>query len=649
MAERIQRIRFDAMRRPIPNKIRIGYETDNMAERLVFMLPMLAQDQSAFFMRSGDDADIGIIKRENDQWYIDMGVDLIGAEGVVPCHVRIDTPAGKVWNSGSFQMIVGDVGDVEANVEKKYPSAVGEMLGAIAEHRAEMDKLNERLDGVDEDVEAANSSAETAVNNANIAQAAASSAGDSAAGAAESAGTAAEKADEAVNKAGIAQAAAGAAVSSAQTAQQAANAAEGAAEEAKKTLDNIPEDYTELSEEVGKLSKEIEGIANLTELKKSANILDKSKLGRGLLNYRGEFAADEAADYFCTDYIRVVPGQYIHAVAGNNDGTYEERDIQRISQFSADKVFTENVKAKAYLVPAGVEYVRLQLHKSLFATVRTMVAITDSADMPPFEFYYDSYTKFPGVNTVVTIDAADGLDAYFDKMLFAFSAGDCDVYIGGGDIVYTDEFVDKIRADGMRGVPIGGNCRYYFDTGTRVICEYTGVNAADVVAFFTPLDSWNMASSYEIHNLDLAAKNVVYALHDEANGDEAFCRHVYKDCNISLDNTALGDNGNDISKCIGGGFGLHSEIIIEDCVFSTVNPLAPRLEDVSYHKANNRDYTDAKVVVTGCWFGGELRFDTNYDPVPVIVPRVLATGNSALRISAAQCDAKIWGNEIRSE
>lgn len=276
MTARIQRIRFDASRRPTPNKIRIGYETDNMAERLVFVLPLLAQDQSAFFMRGGDDANIGIIKHDGDQWYIDMGVDLIGAEGVVPCHVRIDTPSGEVWNSGPIQMIVGDVGDVEMNVEKKYPSAVGEMLGAIAGHRAEMDKLNERLDGVDEDVETAKSSAETAVNAASIAQTAASAAGDGAAGAAEAAGVATEKAEDAVNKAASAQAAAETAVSSAQTAQEAAETATNAAAEAKETLESIPADYKELAQEV-------DDVKNITEIyvDRGKNLLNPANLIKG--------------------------------------------------------------------------------------------------------------------------------------------------------------------------------------------------------------------------------------------------------------------------------------------------------------------------------------------------------------------------------
>ena len=408
---------------------------------------------------------------------------------------------------------------------------------------------------------------------------------------------------------------------------------------------------TELSKDVNKLKDDL---AYLAEVRTSRNLLDKSKLIRGLIKGYGTdigtIIPDETSDYYCYPFIPVEEGQFLHLINVTVEGVTQEKEIQWLFTYDANKSNPiRTTKAKAYQIQSGVSFVQLCIHKSVFNVPRVMISVTDSEDIPVYQGYFATYLKYPGINTHVHINAADGLDSYLNTMLDAFGKGDCDVHLHGGDIVYTNEFVDRIRSLGMRGVPIGNGCRYYFDTGTRIICEYTGNNAADVKGYFSPLDTWNLASDYEIYNLDLIAKNVVYALHDEANGFEQPCKHLYKDCHLSLDNSALGDAGNGISKCIGGGLGLHSEIIIEDCMFNTVNPMAAILEDVSYHKANRQDYTDAKIIVTGCWFSGRLRFDTNYDTVPDIVPRIIATGNSAMDISAYQCNAKIWGNEIRTE
>lgn len=434
-----------------------------------------------------------------------------------------------------------------------------------------------------------------------------------------------------------------AAVEAAAAANAAAMLATDAAAAAQGVVDTVVPDVTQIKQNLAVLS-------TIAQFRVSRNILDRNRLIRGTIDYRGVINPSETADYYCMEYVPVNPGDYIHAVKQNYDGTQTSAEIQRISAYNSEQKFLQNyAKSKAFQIPDGVCYIQLQLNKTLFSTPGTMVAITDSADEPDFEYYYKPYVKVTNENTVVRIDARDGLDSFYEKMYNAFASGECYVYIGGGDIIYTNAFVEKIRSQGYRGVPIGGGCRYIFETGTRIICDYTGANTTDVNSYFTPLDSWNISSSYEIHNLDIVAKNTVYAIHDETNGHEKFCRHIYKDCNITLDNSAMGVSGNDISKCIGGGLGLHEEIIIENCVFHTINPAIEKVEDVSYHKANQRDYTDAKIVVTGCWFSGYFRCDTNYETIPDIVTRVIATGNSAKGISAYQCDAKIWGNEIRME
>ena len=147
------------------------------------------------------------------------------------------------------------------------------------------------------------------------------------------------------------------------------------------------------------------------------------------------------------------------------------------------------------------------------------------------------------------------------------------------------------------------------------------------------------------------AKNVCYALHDEANGNEKFCRHVYKNCKLTLDNTELGENGNIISKALGGGLGKHEEVIIEDCVFSAINPMiTSNQNDASYHGANNSNYTDVSMVVTNCWFDNMFRVSNIDDNVDTPFPRVIYSGNSSSIAFSypSNWNVKAWNNNIRT-
>lgn len=151
----------------------------------------------------------------------------------------------------------------------------------------------------------------------------------------------------------------------------------------------------------------------------------------------------------------------------------------------------------------------------------------------------------------------------------------------------------------------------------------------------------------------LTAKNVCYALHDEADGAEEFCKHVYKNCWVELDNSALGGSGNTLSKALGGGLGKCSEIIIENCAFKATNPAntSSILNVASYHGANNSAFTDAKIIISGCYFeGGNFRASDLSANTESPYPRLIYSGNSsegAVNV-ADTWNVKAWNNEVRS-
>lgn len=463
-------------------------------------------------------------------------------------------------------------------------------------------------------------------------------------------------------------------IASAENAQKAQTAADAA----QNVLESIPEGYEALSESVGALNEDYNKFKASTFsseiVGKTKNLLDWSKVAFDKVISSDGSLTDNALRW-TTDFIpltsekrSIVSGYLFTASSGSQKRT--TRAWTHMACYDADKNYVDGTYSASSVATytaadESIAYIRLSYNPSQVGTSESdfylmleygteVIASTD--DYVPYNEGTTQYTLLDACipaefrpRQVVRIYSGDGIDNFYAKMLEAYTTGNCDVYIGRGDYTYTNDLVDAIRAEGKRGVPIGAGCRYYFETGAKLYCEYTGENAADVKGFFSPLDSQNVGGDYEIYNLDLVAKNTCYALHDEANGAEDFCRHTYKNCYIELDNTALGDSGNTISKALGGGLGKHTEIIIEDCVFIATNPLGGG-NDASYHGANDSEYTDAKIVVTNCWFNGNFRVSNLAENTKAPYPRMIYAGNSSHKAVnyPATWDVRAWNNEVRN-
>lgn len=344
--------------------------------------------------------------------------------------------------------------------------------------------------------------------------------------------------------------------------------------------------------------------------------------------------------------------QFIIFLRDGTTGTIE-RTLNQGTPFTISKSEGERFQSGALRTTVRVQFTDLTLNEAIDVTLFPMVCYATDSDSSwtPFAFTnYQLTQKVEKNRNVIKINNADGIEAFYNKMVEAYSVKDCDVYIGKGDYIYTNELVDSIRSAGLRGIPIGNGCRYYFETGANIICHYTGDNKSDVVNYFSPLDTQSRASDFEIYNLKISAKNVVYAVHDEANGDNEFCKHIFKNCYLVLDNSDLGENGNSISKALGGGFGKHEEIVIKNCVFDSTNPISTYGADASYHGANASNFSDVSMIVSGCWLKKQFRFkEISSNPIAPF-PRVIYTGNSSTdepSMPSQTWDVKTWNNEIR--
>lgn len=157
-----QTIRFTPDRKLQGRSVCLGNEGDNMVRKLIFVLPEVDEHQAATLMYGGRYADMIRLTAMDGKWAADLTSEMVGAAGEVEGYIRIDGPDGEVWRSDPFRIETGDVPEIEVQIEKLYPTAIGQMLTAIAEHTGKMAASEELLDRLAAESEANAATAQTA-------------------------------------------------------------------------------------------------------------------------------------------------------------------------------------------------------------------------------------------------------------------------------------------------------------------------------------------------------------------------------------------------------------------------------------------------------------------------------------------------------
>lgn len=149
MIARTQNIIFTPDRLPVPRKIRVGYEGDNLVERLNFVLPKISESQTAMFVHSGSYADMAALVKSDieDEYYIDLTSALIGDEGVQDVCITIAGSTGEVWSSGPLTIQVGGVPNVANEIANKNPTVIIQMQQDIRKNSSAVQKIDDILSG----------------------------------------------------------------------------------------------------------------------------------------------------------------------------------------------------------------------------------------------------------------------------------------------------------------------------------------------------------------------------------------------------------------------------------------------------------------------------------------------------------------------
>ena len=234
----------------------------------------------------------------------------------------------------------------------------------------------------------------------------------------------------------------------------------------------------------------------------------------------------------------------------------------------------------------------------------------------------------PGTDTIQTAVAA------------AMWVGHADVILMPGEHIITS-------IDG-NGMSIGNDVRIIGMAGSIIKC-HSSVDSQYFSVFYAG------AGDFEMIGVNIDASRIRYCVHDDppsaAAGTPA--RHVYRECNMYIDNTqnTLWSN----HQCIGGGMGMHTQIVIENCVFDAASPDA-QLGLVSYHN-NGESGAEGLIFIKDCWFkksAGTARFGwygTSTKVTPCYVANCMLGTAPVIRAETSgstveNMSLKAWGNEI---
>lgn len=248
----------------------------------------------------------------------------------------------------------------------------------------------------------------------------------------------------------------------------------------------------------------------------------------------------------------------------------------------------------------------------------------------------------------VDIYASDTQLEVFEKMLYANNIGHCDVYFQPGTYTFDETLYDWMRTERRADrseLPIGNNCRYYFN-GATLIGSYAGEDT-HVSGNCNVIGCALTSGNFELHDGTIIANDIIYGVHDDggvsARGDSHL--HKYHNMHIIYNGGAKAKD-RAICKCIGGGTCKNLTVVIDNCVLEKYTENTNK-DCVTYHGfSNNPTYqTKARIAITNTWMTGACRA---YHLVAESRNETIEFVVSNCRTNVTSCDVDkliAWNNE----
>ena len=313
----------------------------------------------------------------------------------------------------------------------------------------------------------------------------------------------------------------------------------------------------------------------------------------------GVIVHDSLLQRNCTSIVPLDRNNNIYTNTGGNaevaffdkDGKY----ISTLNFYNTNPVLKENF-------PENAELVAFTYFRQSIMTDKFFASAKNNYNL---KLCQSTILKKKGTRPVVNINLSDSEEEIFLKLASAYITQDCDVYFETGeytfikifDLINTKyEFVTAIE------LPIGGNCRYFFNNSTLISkCDSTSeIVYSNQSLFGTQRIGFN--SNYELHDGHLIQYDNIYTIHDEGSGADSYYKHVYDNLIVEY---IKDEHTQYLSKPLGGGSNLHADIIIKNCIFKNGTE---NVSDVSWHFSNSANY---KFTIINNYFSHHFSLDSN--------------------------------------
>lgn len=393
--------------------------------------------------------------------------------------------------------------------------------------------------------------------------------------------------------------------------------------------------------ELRHINKDLDAISKVDN--KSINVFDKNAItenarydvfaNNNTIWVNGSALMHDITNMFVTDLIPVKDGDIVRAnIRWNNLAFLNENKVVARCKSGGDfgALASDNITISGDLVKyIQCTYNKTYQHNGLYDATKNALMITVNNAMPSeYEEYFaegrviqeDALTNIlpkyiskqelsmsdKWVRKDVHIYTTDTQEEILVKMLGAIEHKNCDVYFECGTYNF-DIVFDLMKSDygytTAYELPIGGNCRYFFN-GSTLIATKTSTDS-NVIGNESLMGSRRTSGNYELYDGTLIANDMVYVVHDEAQGSAIPYVRKYHNMRMKYNTIASTES---IRKCIGGGSGLRGTIVIENCIFECDN-----LAEVSYHGFDSSDSVELNVTISNCYFAHKPQLDSMYD------------------------------------
>ena len=248
------------------------------------------------------------------------------------------------------------------------------------------------------------------------------------------------------------------------------------------------------------------------------------------------------------------------------------------------------------------------------------------------------------VRKQIQINVSDSEVDILLKMKKAFDEGYYDVYWEHGTYTFSSVYqymIDTLKWSWTMGLPIGNNCRYYFNGSTLISNDPSDEYSESR----NILDCKAGSQNYELHDGILINNGGTYCVHDEGNGAECFYKHVYDNMQMKY---VTGSKTQFLAKCIGGGMGLNGIVLINRCIFDNGNDDV-HTQDISWHKPlHTEEKLFFKIVITNSYFSKRgISIDSTFNDGDTAILEFINNSVNGEDIWPSNATVYKFNNEIR--